>query len=434
VVSVEEVEELLKVNYETRGFEVKGPGLRTTRAFQAKVIRAALAMGNLRDGGRVCIGIHNDKMAAMVPGLNATECAEWANFDAVTAAFAEYADPPMQFSVWPMSLSSGVQVVVIDVEEFRDIPHFCKREYTGVLRRGALYVRPRGKPESVEVSGPTELREVVELATGKQVREWVRIGRAAGIELGGSAAADPAAGQYAAEAERAWVETATDQLAFIEDRGHWEISIRPRRYQETRIPFDDLPDFVSRHTVRLRGWPLPFVDNRNRMMTGQTWVGQDLEPRGVPHAEAWRMFQSGQFLQKRVISADLAQHSQSSVTAAGATSLIQVWEILFYLTEVFELAARMAFSIAADELVHISARLVGMEERQLVSGSFDRDLDGIYVSSTNSLVAEVTLATPDLVADPRSGAITMAQEFLQRFGLRVPNEVLADWQSEPVRA
>jgi hypothetical protein len=142
------------------------------------------------------------------------------------------------------------------------------------------------------------------------------------------------------------------------------------------------------------------------------------------------MFQSGQFLQNRVIKADLAQDSQSLITAAAATSLIQVWEILFYLTEVFELAARMALSIAADESVHISARLVGMDGRQLVSGSWNRDIDDIYVSQMDSLAAEVTLATPDLIAAPRSHAIKMTQEFLRRFGLRLPHEVLADWQAE----
>jgi hypothetical protein len=56
VISVGEVEELLKVNYETRGFEVKGPGSRSQRAFQAKVVRAALAMGNLRDEGGFASG------------------------------------------------------------------------------------------------------------------------------------------------------------------------------------------------------------------------------------------------------------------------------------------------------------------------------------------------------------------------------------------
>ena len=99
--------------------------MRSHKAFLAKVVWAALAMGNLPDGVRVCIGIDNKKMAAMQPGLDATQFAEWPSFDAVTGAFREYADPPLQFSVWPMSLSSGVQVVVIDVEDFSRIPHFC---------------------------------------------------------------------------------------------------------------------------------------------------------------------------------------------------------------------------------------------------------------------------------------------------------------------
>jgi hypothetical protein len=428
VSSAKNVEELLTVNYETRGFEVKGPGLRSHKAFLAKVVRAALAMGNLPDKGRVCIGIDNDKMAAMQPGLDATQFAERSNSDAVAAAFAEYADPPLELSIWPRSLSSGAQVVVIDVEEFRDIPHFCKKDYPGVLRRGALYVRPRGKPESVEVSAPTELREVVELATEKQVRRFVRIARAAGIELGASAPTDLAASQYADETQRGWAETATDQLSFINGRGHWEVSVRPEHYQEARIPFNDLKDFVTRRTVRLRGWPLPFVDNRDPVMHGQTWTGQDLKPRGIPHAEAWRMFQSGQFLQKRVISADLEQDPQSPIAAAG--SIIQVWEILSYLTEVFELAARMALAIAVEESVHISARLTGMDGRQLISGSWSREIDGPYVSFTNVLAAQVSLATPDLIAAPRSHAVTMAQEFLQHFGLRIADEVAADWQAE----
>ena len=42
----------------------------------------------------------------------------------------------------------------------------------------------------------------------------------------------------------------------------------------------------------------------------------------------------------------------------------------------------------------------------------------------------MSLATPDFIAAPRSHAVTMAQEFLQRFGLRMADEVAADWQAE----
>ena len=40
------------------------------------------------------------------------------------------------------------------------------------------------------------------------------------------------------------------------------------------------------------------------------------------------------------------------------------------------------------------------------------------------------MATPDLIAAPRSHAVTRAQEFLQRFGLRIADGVAADWQAE----
>jgi len=57
----EEVETALSAGYEGRGFETKGPGLRGDRAFFVKVARAALSMGNLRDGGHVVIGINHHR-------------------------------------------------------------------------------------------------------------------------------------------------------------------------------------------------------------------------------------------------------------------------------------------------------------------------------------------------------------------------------------
>ena len=58
------------------------------------------------------------------------------------------------------------------------------------------------------------------------------------------------------------------------------------------------------------------------------------------------------------------------------------------------------------------------------------EIDGPYVSFIDVLAAEVTLATPDLIAAPRSHAVTMAQEFLHRFGLRIADEIASDWQAE----
>jgi hypothetical protein len=86
-------------------------------------------------------------------------------YDHLARALANYADPPLRFDVAAVQLSSGATVAVIEVFEFEDIPHFCAKHYDGVLREGALYVRPRKVPETSEVASAVEMREVIELAT-----------------------------------------------------------------------------------------------------------------------------------------------------------------------------------------------------------------------------------------------------------------------------
>ena len=53
MLSGDEIEAVLGGGYELRGFEVKGPGPRDETRFFVKVVRAALSMGNLWDGGHV---------------------------------------------------------------------------------------------------------------------------------------------------------------------------------------------------------------------------------------------------------------------------------------------------------------------------------------------------------------------------------------------
>ena len=61
----DEVKELLTLGYETRAFEVKGPGSLKDKAYVARVARAVMAMGNRRDGGRVCLGIADQQLRQM---------------------------------------------------------------------------------------------------------------------------------------------------------------------------------------------------------------------------------------------------------------------------------------------------------------------------------------------------------------------------------
>ena len=54
---------------------------------------------------------------------------------------------------------------------FADIPVLCKRDYQDVLRSGACYVRSRRKPETTEIPTQADMRDLLELATEKKLRE-----------------------------------------------------------------------------------------------------------------------------------------------------------------------------------------------------------------------------------------------------------------------
>jgi hypothetical protein len=82
-----------------------------------------------------------------------------------------------------------MNIVVIHVDEFDEIPVLCKRADTFngrvILKEGACYVRSRGKPESAEVSTHEDMRALLELATDKAVAKWVKSNVRAGLLLRG---------------------------------------------------------------------------------------------------------------------------------------------------------------------------------------------------------------------------------------------------------
>jgi hypothetical protein len=204
MLSGSEVEAVLSAGTELRGFEVKGPGTATDAHLFAKVTRAAISMGNLRDGGHVAIGIADGDISKMLPGLSPDDLASWLIFDHVSRRMAEYVDPPLRFSVAEVQLSSGASVAVFEVAEFADIPHICAKDYGEVLRRGALYVRSRKMPETAEIASAVEMRDVVDLATEKALRAYIGTAERAGLDLGQASQKPSAEARYRAERERGW--------------------------------------------------------------------------------------------------------------------------------------------------------------------------------------------------------------------------------------
>ena len=101
---------------------------------------------------------------------------------------SNYADPHVKFTLEYVSVLN-MKFLIIKVSQFEDFPIICKRTFQVgkefVLQEGAIYSRTRRKPESSKVMTSPDLREILELATDKAVKRFVRRANAAGLfEIG----------------------------------------------------------------------------------------------------------------------------------------------------------------------------------------------------------------------------------------------------------
>lgn len=174
----EEFAAVLALGHELTGIEFKGAGPVSDRQLFAKVTKAVLGMANRRDGGRVVIGVEDNDGVLNPVGLSKSDQDTW-KYDDVAAKLAEYADPSVSFELEHQQ-HNGNHYVVLHVREFEDIPVLCKKDYEGVLRKGACYVRPRRKPETTEIPTQEDMRDLLNLATEKRLRRYLEQARQAG--------------------------------------------------------------------------------------------------------------------------------------------------------------------------------------------------------------------------------------------------------------
>jgi predicted HTH transcriptional regulator len=183
VLTPEEFSTILALGRETSPVEFKGPGALDDKPFVARVIRGMLAMSNHRDGGRVILGVAQDGNNFEPVGLSVEQLRTWEDEDAFADRVAAYADPSVKFVVQPIEHTDGDTYLVIEVEEFDSVPVICRKSFDDILSDGALYVRPRRKPESVVVRTAADMRDLMELANEKELRRYLTRAKRAGAEL-----------------------------------------------------------------------------------------------------------------------------------------------------------------------------------------------------------------------------------------------------------
>ena len=183
-----EIRELIAAG-ERRGVEFKGPRPRTNRQQLAEVARAVLGMTNKRDGGIVLIGVADN---GEVLGLTEEQANTWRRPDEVRAALARFADPFVRVDIELVTIALAAPagdrtVALLVVHEFDTTPVLCAERFLAgggdeILRQGACYVRSNTLPATTEFADHAHLRELLDLATDKGVREFLRRAQAAGLD------------------------------------------------------------------------------------------------------------------------------------------------------------------------------------------------------------------------------------------------------------
>ena len=104
------------------------------------------------------------------------------NYDDVASKLAGYAEPSISFDL-EVKERDGRNYVVLEIQQFEQVPILCKKDYPEVLRRGACYVRSRRKPETTEIPTQEDMRDLIDLAIEKGLRKYVTLAYKAGIGL-----------------------------------------------------------------------------------------------------------------------------------------------------------------------------------------------------------------------------------------------------------
>lgn len=148
-----------------------------------KIIRTALAMGNLRDGGVIVVGVSQNGDRWELPGISAEHLRTY-DVDDVVAAVNRYSSPAMEPELVLVKHLNGNCFLAIRVIEFEDTPYVCRRDgpTDSGLKEGTLYLRPRGLARTSQVTSAVEMHDLLELAAEKRARRILEIARRVGFK------------------------------------------------------------------------------------------------------------------------------------------------------------------------------------------------------------------------------------------------------------
>ena len=215
----------------------------------------------------------------------------------------------------------------------------------------------------------------------------------------------------------------------IRAKGYWHINVRPAEYLGGRVTYSSLRSILDRCVVQLRGWDFPHLDRRGGDQRGNTWIGGQTD--WDQYKEAWRFYQSGQFVYQLGIHEDGIGGTFPPNRLTPGVAGIGVGDVLFRITETYEFASRLSVTEAGGDEMHIAIDIRNLVGRRLYVDDINRmPMDHDYSFSEPALHWKVTVSRAALAGTSRDLAVDAASEVFARFGWHPPRAMLLEQQSQ----
>lgn len=219
----------------------------------------------------------------------------------------------------------------------------------------------------------------------------------------------------------------------ILSRGYWRVIIRPTSFEEKHVnEIASLYPIIEKTKVEIRGWDFPHVDYKNSYTRGLDFIEQEFE--WEHHKSIWRFYQSGQFYYLDALSLDW--RDESKLWPADGNwkpgKLLGIGDTIATLTEIYEFAARLAFSEGGSNFLNVDITVGNLKDRLLYMDAHRRwPMRVNYRASIEKYPYKKDFSRSELEAQSKEIALQIAKDLFQRFGWDSPTiDTLRNIQQE----
>ena len=227
----------------------------------------------------------------------------------------------------------------------------------------------------------------------------------------------------------------SELLERIRSRGYWKAIVRPTTFVERRVKRHcDLLPILEKNSVEMKGWGFPHIDPVMTLDEGPDWIGQELAREHI--LEFWRFYQSGQLIHYFAMPEDWGARSSPWLQSSDGISrvMLDMGGVVLRFTEIFEFAARLAFTETWDEGIHIEVSVDNIENHFLqLPGLGSTKVTSIPQAEVPMMQYARDLSIEELVAGAGDLSLEPTLRMFSAFGWKPGIDVVRDFQTERLR-